>query len=316
MSKLRIGGQAVIEGVMMRGKHAFSIVVQKPNGELVVHKEKLNNPFERYPFLKLPVLRGCVALFENLILGIKALSFSAEQFMQEEDTAANNPTDKKNSSDKNSSSNKMSTIEMAGTMAISFGVGFLLFFMLPLMMTNFVKSYFDVLNHGLLFNFIDGLFRIGIFVTYIYTISQIKDVARVFQYHGAEHKAVFNFESGDSLSVEHAEKYSPLHPRCGTSFLLFVMMISIIVLSFVPREISIIEKALFRLVLIPLIVGISYELIKFSGDKASNPIINILIKPGMLLQKLTTREPTSDQLNVAIKAIEELLTLENPEKIS
>ncbi len=294
MEKIRIGGQAVIEGVMMRGKKAYSIVVRKPDGHFVVQKEKINNWYSKIDFFKLPILRGIIALIDNLTLGIKALSFSANQFVKDEEEKES-----------------LSTGEILLSFLIAFGVGFLLFFLLPLALTNIIKNYLIDLNSSLLFNFVDGMLRIIIFIVYIYFISRLEDIQRVFQYHGAEHKAVFNFESGEMLSVENAEKFSRLHPRCGTSFLLLVMMISILVFSFIPRDITIIQKAFFRFGLLPIIVGLSYEFIKISGENAEHPLINILIQPGMLLQKLTTREPTKEQLNVAIAAIKEVLTIEN-----
>ncbi|MBI4651515.1 DUF1385 domain-containing protein [Candidatus Desantisbacteria bacterium] len=300
MKKIHIGGQAVIEGVMMRGKNFYSIVVRKSDGQLVIHKDKLKSLPGRFPFLKLPILRGCAALIENLILGIKALSFSANQFLTDEAGGSKD------------SSKELSSVEIFLTILFSLGIGFILFFLFPLLLTNLIKNNFDIFRYTVIFNFIDGFFRVIIFILYIYIISGLKDIQRVFQYHGAEHKAVFNFESDSNLSVEHAMKFSPLHPRCGTSFLLLVMVISILIFSFIPREISLMYKALWRLCMAPLIVGVSYEIIKLGGENLSNPFIKILMKPGLYLQKLTTREPTEDQIIVAITALKEVISLENP----
>ncbi|MBT0653347.1 DUF1385 domain-containing protein [Geomobilimonas luticola] len=292
MSKINIGGQAVIEGVMMRAPRSLAIAVRRPTGDIVVRKEEVIPLSERFPIVKLPVVRGAVALFSSLITGIKALNFSANEAMVEEEKEGEEKQE-------------LSSWAMAGTMAVAFGFGILLFFILPLYLTKLLTPIIGTSN--IVFNLVDGVIRVVVFILYIFAISRMNDIQRVFQYHGAEHKSIFAFEAGDALTVENVRKYSCLHPRCGTSFLLIVMLVSIVVFSLIPKLWPFYLKAGSRIVLLPLIAGLSYELLKWSAKNDQSPIVRLLIAPGLGLQRLTTREPDDSQLEVAIRSMEEAL---------
>lgn len=292
MSKINIGGQAVIEGVMMRAPRSLAIAVRRPTGDIVVRKEEVIPLSERFPIVKLPVVRGAVALFSSLITGIKALNFSANEAMVEEEKEGEEKQE-------------LSSWAMAGTMAVAFGFGILLFFILPLYLTKLLTPIIGSSN--IVFNLVDGVIRVVVFILYIVAISRMNDIQRVFQYHGAEHKSIFAFEAGDELTVENVRKYSCLHPRCGTSFLLIVMLVSIVVFSLIPKLWPFYLKAGSRIVLLPLIAGLSYELLKWSAKNDQSPIVRLLIAPGLGLQRLTTREPDDSQLEVAIRSMEEAL---------
>jgi uncharacterized protein YqhQ len=292
MSKINIGGQAVIEGVMMRAPRSLAIAVRRPTGDIVVKKEEVIPLSERFPIVKLPVVRGAVALFSSLITGIKALNFSANEAMVEEEKEGDEKQE-------------LSSWAMAGTMAVAFGFGILLFFILPLYLTKLLTPVIGTSN--IVFNLVDGVIRVAVFLLYIFAISRMNDIQRVFQYHGAEHKSIFAFEAGEELTVENVRKYSCLHPRCGTSFLLIVMLVSIVIFSLIPKLWPFYLKAGSRIVLLPLIAGVSYELLKWSAKNDQSSIVKLLIAPGLGLQRLTTREPDDSQLEVAIRSMEEAL---------
>ncbi|TWJ33348.1 DUF1385 domain-containing protein [Geobacter argillaceus] len=294
MEKINIGGQAVIEGVMMRAPRAMAIAVRRPSGEIVVKKDEVVPLSERFPVVKLPIVRGAVALFQSLIVGISALNFSANEAIVEEDADG---TEKK----------ELSSWAMAGTMAVAFGFGILLFFIMPLYLTKLLVPVIGQSN--LLFNLVDGIIRVAVFLLYIVSISRMNDIQRVFQYHGAEHKSIFAFEAGDPLTVENVRGYSRLHPRCGTSFLLIVMVVSIVIFSMIPKLWPFYLKAGSRVVLLPLIAGVSYEFLKWSARNDQSPLVRLIIAPGLALQKLTTREPDDSQIEVAIRSMEEALAV-------
>ncbi len=294
--KLNVGGQAVIEGVMMRSPTSFAIAVRKPNGEIATLVEPLKMLSERSRLFKLPIIRGVITLISALFLGVRALNFSADMAMEEEEGK-----DKKEKKE-------MSSLAMGLTVAFSLGFGILLFFVLPLYLTKLLKALIPTVGSSeFAFNLVDGAIRMSIFVVYIMGISMMKDIKRVFQYHGAEHKSIYAFEAGEELTVENARKYSSLHPRCGTSFLLTVMLVSILVFSFLSHEMPFWKTALSRLIFIPLIAGLSYEFIRYSGKKVSSKGMGLLMAPGLWLQKLTTREPSDDQLEVALVSLKEAL---------
>ena len=302
MSKIFVGGQAVIEGVMMRAPRSVAIAVRRADGEIVVKKELVVPLSERYPIVKLPIIRGAVALFTSLIIGIKALNFSATEAMtedeKEQESAKSNKCGKDGGSD-------LSSWAMAGTMAIAFGFGICLFFLFPLYLTKLLTPVIG--DNNIVFNLVDGVIRVLVFLLYIWAISRMEDIQRVFQYHGAEHKSIFAFEAGDELSVENVRRYSRLHPRCGTSFLLIVMLVSIAVFSLIPKLWPFYLKAGSRIVLLPMIAGISYEFLKWSASHDNHPLVKMIITPGLALQRLTTREPDDSQLEVAIRAMNEAL---------
>jgi uncharacterized protein YqhQ len=292
MSKINIGGQAVIEGVMMRAPRSMAIAVRRPTGEIVVKTDEVVPLSERYPIVKYPIIRGAIALFSSLIIGIQALNFSANEAMVEEEGAVKED---------------LSPWAMGGTMAVAFGFGILLFFIMPLYLTKLLIPVIG--DSNIVFNLVDGVIRVAVFLIYIWTISRMKDIQRVFQYHGAEHKSIFAFEAGDELTVENVRKYSCLHPRCGTSFLLIVMLISIVIFSLIPKLWPFYLKAGSRVVLLPVIAGISYEILKWTAKHDTTPFVKFLISPGLALQRLTTREPDDSQLEVAIRSMEEALAM-------
>ncbi|MBI4839048.1 MAG: DUF1385 domain-containing protein [Nitrospirae bacterium] len=284
-----IGGQAVIEGVMMRSPNAWTVAVRGPNKEIFVKKEEIP-PLPK--LLKKPVIRGVVALVQSLMLGIKAITYSAEKAMPEEEK-------------------KPSSFSMGITVFLAFVLGIVIFILLPLYATKLLGLVFKtVAENSIAFNLVDGVIRIFFFLLYVVLISINKDIKRVFQYHGAEHKTIYAHEAGVELTVENIENYSILHPRCGTSFLLIVMILSILIFSSIPKDWPFIEKFLSRVVLIPLIAGLSYEFIKFSSKKIDNPLVRLMTKPGLWLQHLTAKTPTNDQVEVAIIALKEALNME------
>lgn len=277
--KTPIGGQAVIEGVMMRGPKLVSTAVREQSGEISLKTEQVSTITERYPILKKPMLRGVIALGESLILGLKSLSYSAKMAGEEGEELTNR--------------------EIIMTMCFSLGLAIVLFVILP---TAGAKILHGAITDPILLNLVEGAFRMVIFMAYMYGISRLKDIQRVFQYHGAEHKTIHAYEAGEELTVENVQKHSTLHPRCGTSFLLIVMLVSIFVFAFLGWP-DLWERILSRILLLPVVAGISYEIIKFSG-RSTNPIIRTAVLPGLWLQKLTTRQPDDSQVEVAIRALE------------
>lgn len=293
--KINIGGQAVLEGVMMRAPRAMAIAVRRPNGEIVIKREQMPPLSERYPIVKLPILRGAIALFTSLVTGIKALNFSANEAIVEEVDETSGESKKE----------ELTTWALAGTMTVAFGFGIALFFFFPLYLTKLLVPIIG--DNNIIFNLVDGVIRVIIFLLYIWGIARMNDIQRVFQYHGAEHKTIFAFEDGVELTLENVKRFSRLHPRCGTSFLLIVMLVSIGVFSLIPKAWPFAYKALSRVVLLPLIAGISYEFLKWSARHDQHPLVKLVITPGLALQRLTTREPDDDQLEVAIRSVQEAL---------
>jgi uncharacterized protein YqhQ len=291
MSKINIGGQAVLEGVMMRAPRSLAIAVRRPDGGISVKSESVIPLSERFPIVKLPIVRGAVALFSSLAIGVKALNFSANEALSEGE-------EKKE---------ELSSWAVGGTMATAFGFGILLFFIMPLYLTKLLVPLIGSSN--IAFNLVDGVIRVAVFLIYIIGISRMPDIQRVFQYHGAEHKSIFTFEAGEDLVVENVRKYSCLHPRCGTSFLLIVMLVSILVFSLIPKLWPFYLKGGARIILLPLIAGLSYEVLKWSAKHDGNPLVKLMITPGLALQRLTTREPDDSQIEVAIKSMQVALEI-------
>ena len=289
--KLSVGGQAVIEGVMMRGPGKIAVAVRKPNGEITVDLKPAGSISDRYPILKKPFLRGVVSLVESLGYGMKALSFSAQVSGDEED-----------------GEESMSSLEMAGTMAVSIGLAVLLFVVLP---TGAMKLLQNQGVGPMVLNLCEGLMRLAIFLLYIWGISRQKDIQRVFQYHGAEHKTIYTYEHGLPLRVENVRPFSTLPPRCGTNFLMIVMLIGIFIFAFLGWP-SLWERILSRILLMPVVAGISYEIIRFAGKHMDKAWVRAAILPGLALQKLTTRQPDDDQIEVAIASLKAVLP---PEEI-
>jgi uncharacterized protein YqhQ len=289
--RVRVGGQAVIEGVMMRSPNSMAVAVRKPNGEIVVKRERLNFFSEKKISSKIPLLRGVINLLSALVLGIKALNFSANQSLEEE--------------------KEVSSWTLGLTFTFALGFGIFLFFLIPLFLTKWLRFAIPMVGTSvILFNLVDGIIRLIIFLAYLWGISYIKEIRRIFQYHGAEHKSIFAFESGEALLPDQVKGFSYLHPRCGTSFLLIVMVVSIIVFAMIPHHLPFGYKVASRVVFIPLIAGLAYEIIRFADRKRESRGIQYFIKPGLWLQRLTAREPSDDQIEVALRALHEVLELE------
>jgi uncharacterized protein YqhQ len=308
--ELLVGGQALIEGVMMRSPGAYGIAVRRPDGSLAFQRGKVASLAKRYPFLKLPVLRGVAVLFQSLAIGIRALNFSAEEAMaalpKEGAPAAAAPPDAEANAEPKKTE-KASSWAIAGSMAFGLGAGVLFFIFLPLWLTQLGERYLFGHLSSLGFNLVDGGLRAVFFLAYIFAISRMKDIHRVFQYHGAEHKVVFAYEKKLPLTVENARAQSRLHPRCGTSFLLFVLLVSILVFALIPKTAPFLVKFGGRLLLVPLIAGLSYEVLRITAKRRAAPLFALLVAPGLALQRITTQEPTDDMLEVGIAALEEAL---------
>lgn len=295
--ELAIGGQAVIEGVLMRTNEKYAIAVRQPNGRIIVKKEKYVSRTKKNKFLGLPLIRGVIMLWETLILGYKALTFSANQALVDEEQGKKNKSKAKKEKEKQ----ELGTPELVITLIISILFALALFKFLPLLIATFFKN--KVGGSNLLFNIIDGAAKFTILILYLVAISMMKDVKRLFQYHGAEHKTVHCYEENKKLTVENVKKDSKAHARCGTTFMLVVLFLSIIFYLFIPFNTNFWLKLLIRILFLPIIAGISYEWIKFSGKHTDNFFAKILIGPGLLVQNLTTREPDDKQIEVAIKAL-------------
>lgn len=285
--KTYVGGQAVIEGVMMRGPAYIATAVRTPSGEITIKKDPVHSLGEKYPILKKPFIRGTIALGESLVYGMKSLSYSAQAAGEEEE--------------------QLTTKQMAVTMTFSAVLAIVFFLIIPTYGAKFIPG---VAESTVRLNIVEGILRLAIFLLYIWGISLTSDIRRVFEYHGAEHKTIWTYEAGEALTVENVKKHSRLHPRCGTNFLLIVMVVSIFVFAFLGWP-NLIERIISRIILMPVVAGISYELIRLAG-RTENKVIQTLVKPGLWLQYLTTREPHADQIEVAIKALEAAKPEEEP----
>ncbi len=298
----KIGGQAVIEGVMMRAPGRIATAVRRPDGTIAVRDRPFRSVTERFRLFRLPVLRGAVALIETLGIGMSALMYSADEAMAEEGEKRSDGETKKGGT---------GNLALAGTLFLSLGVGIAFFFYLPLLLTDLIG-----VKGSVAYNLIDGAIRIVFLLAYIKAISLWGEMRRVLGYHGAEHKSIFNLESGAELSVENARGFPRLHPRCGTSFLLIVMVTSILVFLFLGRPHSI-ELKLLRLAFLPVVGGLSYEFLRFSSKWADHAVMKPLIAPGLFLQTMTTSEPDDSQIEVALAALKAALgdTLDKREEL-
>lgn len=296
MKKTSIGGQAVIEGVMMKNGEKCAIAVRKPDQTIEVKKSIQVSIAEKYPILKLPILRGVVNFIESMVVGIQTLTYSASFYEEEEEMG------KFDQWFENTFKEKGESILIGITVAISLCLSIGIFMIFPYLVTGLFEG---MIKNPTIVLVLEGLIRIGIFLLYIVMISRMKDIKRVFMYHGAEHKTINCLEHGEELTPENVKKYSRLHKRCGTSFLFIVMVISIFFFFFIRVD-SVIMKVALRLLLIPVIAGVSYEFIRFAGKNDSS-FVAFLSKPGMMLQKLTTREPDLEMIEVAIRSVEGVL---------
>jgi uncharacterized protein YqhQ len=288
-----IGGQAVLEGVMMRGPTAWALAVRKPDGGIAELNRPISSALARHRWLRAPVIRGVVALGESLAIGFRALAVSAQYAAQEEGTDEDgNP------------SVELSRTQLIFAFAIAIGFAVALFKVSPALITNWLP-----IESTSWFVIVEGLIRVGIFIAYLSLISLWPDLRRVFQYHAAEHKAINAYEAGDPLEPEAVQRHSLLHVRCGTAFLLYVMVVAIFVFAFFGQP-AWYWLILSRILALPLIAGIAYEIIRFAGRHPGNPFLRTLLAPGLWLQRLTTRQPSLDQIEVSIRALREVLRLE------
>lgn len=300
LKRVRIGGQAVIEGVMMKNGDKYAVAVRKPDNEVEVDIKEYKSLGSRYKILRFPIIRGVVNFVESMVVGVKTLTYSAS-FYEEEQSEENQVSDKKKEKTKEQQK-KSDDLLMFGTVAFSLVFAIALFMMLPAFVTMLLDK---VIKNHIIMAIIEGILRLAIFLGYVVVISLMKDIQRVFMYHGAEHKTINCFEAGVPLTPENVKEYSRYHKRCGTSFLFIVMIISILVFMFINAK-AIWLRLLLRLLLIPVIAGISYEFIMFAG-KSESKLAYILSVPGMWVQRLTTREPDLDMIEVAIKSVDAVI---------
>ncbi len=292
--EILVGGQAVVEGVMMRAPHSYCVAVRKPDGSLTWKEEAIARPADKHRIFKYPVFRGLGTLGQAMSLGIRALRFSADAALAEAETEKN--------------VKPISSWVLAANVIFSLTFFIFLYKFVPLYVVTWLGKWYPALKGHFTFNIADGILRILIFLGFLFAISRWKEIRRVFEYHGAEHKVVFNFESGQPVTVENARAFSTFHPRCGTSFLLVVMVIAMVVYTFIPSE-GFVAKFVWRLALLPVIAGVSYEVIRFAAKRRGS-LLAMLAAPGLWLQRITTQPPSDAQTEVAICALERAMALE------
>jgi uncharacterized protein YqhQ len=300
LSDLNVGGQAVIEGVMIRSSKRISTAVRKQSGEIMVKNDDYISLTKRYKILGCPIIRGVISLVEMVVIGIKTLNYSADVAMEEIEGKEGN---KKTTPEEKEGKNWL----LGLTIVFALGLGIGIFFFLPLWFTNLLKLRKDALA----FNLVAGLIRVGMFLAYVWVISLFGEFKKIFQYHGAEHKSIYVYEQGEELNLENAKKYSTKHPRCGTSFILVVAIFAILFYSLsdtvyfllVGTFPALLRRILIHFILLPLVAGGAYEILKLSGKTRENKVTKILIAPGLWLQKITTKEPSDLQLEVALVAL-------------
>jgi len=314
-----VGGQAVIEGVMMRSPKRIATAIRRKSGEIEVKVDEFISLIQRKKYLNVPIVRGAITLIEVMVMGIKTLQWSADKAMEDLENENSNKKKKQG----------MTTISAVFTVGLALVIGIGLFFILPLYLTT---EIFNIEKEALLFNLVAGLIRILFFLIYVWGISNLKDVKRLFEYHGAEHKTIFAFEDKIYLSPKSTQKYTTYHPRCGTSFLVMVMLISLLFFAFLDTlimyfygDINFLVRLITHIPLIPIIGGLGFEAIKASARHTDKRFVQLMIYPGLALQKITTREPDNDQVEVAIQALiaalgdefkDELVTVETVESAS
>jgi len=301
MSKINVGGQALIEGVMIRAPERYSCACRKATGEIVVRNYDYIPVSKRKKLLNLPIVRGFIGLFEMLAIGIKSLNFSAEVAGEDVKSKRKEPA------------KWQKNLISALSFALALGIAISVFFYLPLLMATVL----NLKQHPFWFNMVTGIIRVIMFVLYVWFLSLFKDFKRLFQYHGAEHMSIYAFENGEELTLENIKKYSTLHPRCGTSFLFLLLILAILIYSIsdslyfiVAQNVPVLAKRfLYHLLLLPIVAGVSYEILKLSSKTTDNFLTKILIAPGLWLQKITTQRPTEDQIEVAVAALENAVGL-------
>ena len=292
-----VGGQAVMEGVMMRAPHSYCVAVRKPSGEMVTEEMPLARMSEQYPIFRYPVLRGLGTLYQALKLGGRALKFSAAAAIDDLNPPASQEPPQ-----------EIPGWVVAGPVIFSFAFFIFMYKFVPLFLVTRLENLYPMLHGRIAFNIADGLIRMAILLTLLYVLSRFKDIRRVFEYHGAEHKVVFNFESGQPVTVENAQRFTTFHPRCGTSFLFVVFFLAVPFYALIPFD-GFVPKLLFRILLMPVIAGVSYELIRFAAKRRGSFLATITA-PGLWMQRITTKPPADDQAAVAIRALEGAMALE------
>ena len=291
-----VGGQAVMEGVMMRAPHSYCVAVRKPDGQVVTEELPLSRMSETYPIFKYPIFRGMGTIYQALRLGIKALRFSTTAALDDPSLPADQRIE------------EIPTWAVAGPLLFSAAFFIFLYKFMPLFLITRLGGVYPVLKGHVALNLAEGAIRIGILLTFLYVLSLMKDMRRMFEYHGAEHKVVFNYESGQPVTVENAQKFTTFHPRCGTSFLFVLMFLAIPVYMLIPFD-GFLPRLLCRIALLPLVVGISYELIRFAAKRRGS-VLALVTAPGLWLQRITTKPPSDDQAAVAIHALQGAMALE------
>lgn len=312
MSRVSIGGQAVLEGIMMKNADKYAVAVRKPNNEIEIKVDTYIPFSDKHKICGFPIIRGVFNFVESMVIGVKTLTYSAELIEDEEeevskdsdsDKKTEGEADKKQKENDTEKENKKSDdLLMFGTVAFSIVFAVALFMLLPAFLTSFLDN---VIESHFLLSAIEGIVRLVIFMAYVVIISKMEEIKRTYMYHGAEHKCINCLEHGEDLTVENVLKHSRFHKRCGTSFLIIVMLVSILVFMFIKVD-NVLLRLVYRVLLVPVIAGISYEFIKFAG-RSESAIANILSKPGLCVQRLTTREPDAGMVEVAIKAVESVL---------
>lgn len=318
--KTHIGGQALIEGVMMRGKYNWAVAVREPDGNIYVEEHDLASGKDKNGWMYWPLVRGCRALVESLALGFKALEIAAMHAFEDEEGDESGSDEKKDEGE-------FGHTEMMISMVLGLVLGVVLFVVAPAFITNLIVGEYD--QNTLLWNIVDGVVRVAVFVFYVWIISRMQEIKRMFSYHGAEHKTIHCYENGLPLTPENARKFPRLHVRCGTAFLIMVMLIAIFVYTVVPLNALILAwgvpdglpKLLLvivaRILLMPVIAGVSYEItVKWAGNRPDNPLVKVVLWPGMQMQRLTTNEPDDSMLECAIASMQAVLDREEKEKVA
>ncbi len=294
-----VGGQAVMEGVMMRAPHSYCVAVRKASGEIVTEQMPLPRMSEKHKIFKYPIFRGVGTLFQAMSLGMKALKFSADVSLEDV---------QKEEKKKNKDAKEVPGWILAGNIIVSLAMFIFMYKFIPLYGATKLMGIFPALSGRIPFNLTDGIIRMLVFVLFMFALSLMKDIRRVFEFHGAEHKVVFNFESGQPVTIENAQRFTTFHPRCGTCFLFVVIIVSIVFYTFIPFD-GFLAKLLCRIALLPLITGVSYELIRFAAKRRGS-VLSTMTAPGLWLQRITTKPPADDQAAVAIRALEGAMALE------
>lgn len=312
-----VGGQAVIEGVMMRSPNSVVIAVRKKDKSIKISAKKYKSIIQKYKFLNIPIVRGIVGLIEMMGIGMTAINFSANEAIEEEEEIKEKEKKlKENPDNQNEKKSTLTKIFETGMFVISIiialAVSVFMFKFIPLWLTTLLDGQFPYIhNNYIIFNLIDGAIKISIFLTYIFILSLIPSFRRIFEYHGAEHKSIFTYEKHLELTVHNAKPQSRFHPRCGTSFILIVFVLSILVYTFVPKQEIFWQNLVLRVAAIPLIAGLAYEFLKFSAKHRESNWVAPFVAPGLALQRITTKNPTDDQLEVGLTSLKEALAIEN-----